>query len=81
MEADTVETGDEQASRTEPDVGTADASGAACPPARQRVRLQRFGRHGRYAWRAAPRRQGVLQQVSAVLTSAHAPGRARTPSE
>ena len=81
MEADTVETGDEQASRTEPDVGTADAGDAACPPARQRVRLQRFGRHGRYAWSAYPRRQGVLQQVSAVLTSAHTPGRSRTPSE
>lgn len=76
MAADTVKPGDEQASRTEPDVGTADigtadAHGAACPPARQRVRLQRFGRHGRYAWRAAPRRQGVLQQVSAVLMNGH----------
>ena len=69
--ADTVKPGDAQASRTEPDVGTADAGGAACPPARQRVRLQRFGRHGRYAWRAAPRRQGVLQQVSAVLMNGH----------
>jgi hypothetical protein len=71
VKADAVETGDEQAARTEPDVDIADAVGAACPPARQRVRLQRFGRHGRYAWRAYPRRQGVLQQVSAVLTNGH----------
>ena len=81
VEADAVETGNEQASRMELNVDPVGVGDAGCPPARQRVRLQRFGRHGRYAWSAGRRPQGVLQQVSAELTNGDNPGRPGTPSE
>ena len=55
MQTDTGQTEDHQGPGAEPDGPTADADSAGCAPAARLVPLQRFGRHGRYAW-AFPRR-------------------------